>query len=429
MLANNLLDIEILVRQFLGDHQIGITTICKAYFRKPEQLMITSLMEEMIGILKTNYASLISKQYPKEEIDQHLFYVANEFIKNKSREDQSKIIKEYVCPACDNILKYSGQIFHCIQCVEYLKVVSDPKREFLWQTFSKHNKQGYRCPNCSKFIPYPLDGSISIVCPYLNCEFVGSRQQLKTMHHPSIKMAHEELIDDVALDEMIVDPTNPVKSLQDKQQLDEQVKLLKDIIDTLANDTPYSSQSFTIKHKLLCYRAFDNLLRDNAQEMVDYLIHNSRSGGFQHKIFQEYIRLLEASFPFIFKRGSKFHQIETLLDTKLGVFDGISTFETIVPDTGIIKNHTTEMYIGGRKSTVVRPYYIGKLLNIIDVKTKRSLLSRVQEYSFSLIKTDIVSGTQVIVSHLRIPPHYQMGGMVYVNRARQKIVEMAKSNN
>jgi hypothetical protein len=51
----------------------------------------------------------------------------------------------------------------------------------------------------------------------------------------------------------------------------------------------------------------------------------------------------------------------------------------------------------------------------------------VTEYTFSKIKVqDIVPGTEVIVTHLRVPPHYQMGGMVYVNRVRKKIIDRAK---
>lgn len=55
-------------------------------------------------------------------------------------------------------------------------------------------------------------------------------------------------------------------------------------------------------------------------------------------------------------------------------------------------------------------------------------MDRVVDYSFSKIKVrDIDPGTEVIVTHLRIPPHYQMGGMVYINRIKDKIVERAKN--
>jgi hypothetical protein len=93
-----------------------------------------------------------------------------------------------------------------------------------------------------------------------------------------------------------------------------------------------------------------------------------------------------------------------------------------------IKNNTKEFYIGGRKAVYTQPYYIGKLLNVIDKTTKKSLISNVSDYSFSKIRIkDIKPGTEVNVTHLRIPPHYQMGGMVYINRIRKRIVEKSLS--
>jgi hypothetical protein len=64
------------------------------------------------------------------------------------------------------------------------------------------------------------------------------------------------------------------------------------------------------------------------------------------------------------------------------------------------------------------------LINIFDKSNNESLLSNVTDYTFSKIKLkEVIPGTKVSVSHLRIPPHYQMGGMVYVNRIRKKIVD------
>jgi hypothetical protein len=109
------------------------------------------------------------------------------------------------------------------------------------------------------------------------------------------------------------------------------------------------------------------------------------------------------------------------------LFDGISIFDGVVTDKLSIKNGTKEFYIGGRKATYAKPFYIGKLLNVIETKTKNTLIHLVKEYSFSRIRMQgIAPGTLVTVTHLRVPPHYQMGGMVYVNRVRKKIVDRAK---
>jgi hypothetical protein len=228
---------------------------------------------------------------------------------------------------------------------------------------------------------------------------------------------------------LIVSNANIHSGIENDQSFEFQKKLLFNIIETQSNSAHYFSYGFTAHHKTMCYRAFHNLLQQYPKDMVGYLLGNLRSGGFQHKIFQEYIRLLESSLPFTLQRNRELYQVKSLLDPYLGLFDGISIFESNVSNNGIIKNGTTENYVGGRKSSIIRPYYIGKLLNIIDIDTKESLLSKVKEYTFSIIKTDILPNTRVSISHLRIPPHYQMGGMTYVNRVRAKIVKQAKSND
>jgi hypothetical protein len=92
-----------------------------------------------------------------------------------------------------------------------------------------------------------------------------------------------------------------------------------------------------------------------------------------------------------------------------------------------IKNNTQEFYIGNRKGAYAKPYYMGKLLSVINKDTKEPILNNVVEYSFNKIKLkNVPPGTKVIIKHLRVPPHYQMGGMVYVNRIRKKIVERAR---
>src|SRR5208282_1472945 len=107
----------------------------------------------------------------------------------------------------------------------------------------------------------------------------------------------------------------------------------------------------------------------------------------------------------------KFYKVESLLDDNIKIFDGISIFTGIVTDKLEVKNGTTEYYIGGRKASYTKPFYIGKLLSIVDSQSSESLMDNVVEYSFSKIKLqNIQPGGEVIVTHLRIPPHYQMGG-------------------
>jgi len=219
-----------------------------------------------------------------------------------------------------------------------------------------------------------------------------------------------------------------LSKLEVTEDLTNKISLLKEIIETQSNNVPYSSSDFTIRHKQYVYQSFDNLLDKFPTEMVGYLFNSSEShSGFQHKVFQEYIRLLEESLPFFITKHRKLYKIDSVLDESLCLFDGISIFDGVVTDKLSIKNGTKEFYIGGRKATYAKPFYIGKLLNVIETKTKNTLIHLVKEYSFSRIRMQgIAPGTLVTVTHLRVPPHYQMGGMVYVNRVRKKIVDRAK---
>ena len=133
---------------------------------------------------------------------------------------------------------------------------------------------------------------------------------------------------------------------------------------------------------------------------------------------------MEKSLPICYRKSKEIITINSLLD--LNIFSGISNFDAIVSEKLEIENNTKEFYIGGRKAVYAQPFYIGKLLNITF--NDNSLLDNVKEYSFSKIyMKDIEPGIKVNVSHLRIPPHYQMGGMVYINRVRQYI-EQNKNN-
>lgn len=201
---------------------------------------------------------------------------------------------------------------------------------------------------------------------------------------------------------------------------------ISNIIQDKINELQFCKQTFTSHHKILSLQAFNNLLNKFPTEMTDYLKNDSRSGGFQAKLFQEYISLLENSLPFSISKNKKPYIIKTLLDQNLSLFDGISIFKSEISDKLEIKNNTKEFYVGGRKGSLAKPYYIGKLLNIMDSKNN-TLLINVLEYNFSKIKLyNVLPKTEVTVVHLRIPPHYQMGGMVYINRARKQIIENIK---
>ena len=433
----NLLDVDSLIEKFLESHAQGIVTVHRYFYHNDNQVSVRAMIEELMDELRTGCVTFLNKGSPVEELDAYLFYIVNAFCRKHSS-PQVKKKTEYLCPAClflgkENLVFVVNKFFRCDDCEAELKSLSDPKKVALFRTFFKHNKMGYRCDDCERFIPHPLDDSPVVSCPYLDCCFVGSWSSLKRMHHPTSQSNAEILtLDDTTNGKQAFKNSIPVQTAdqQDqllvKEELEHKVSVLMEVIDSQKNAVPYSSSDFTVKHKFLSYEAFNNLLKKYPEEMVSYLLDGSRSGGFQHKVFQEYIRLLEASMPFTYKKNNRQIQIESLLDENLNLFEGISTFEAMVTDKMDIKNGTKEFYIGGRKGAIAKPYYIGKLLSINDMVSKASLIDKVTEYSFSKIKLkDIVPGTEVIVTHLRVPPHYQMGGMVYVNRIRKKIIDRA----
>ena len=328
--------------------------------------------------------------------------------------------KTYICPGCLFLDKHNtnntNDVLECLICKDEISNCKNISYIRLYKAFYIHNKNGYRCSDCKRFIPHPIDNSSIVSCPYPDCYFVGFSSSLRKMHHPSIK----EKIKDIS--SRIVEKISNIDN-----DLYKEITILKNVITEQMDTIFYRSSNFTIKNKIICYTAYLKMIDQFPKEMVEYLLHNSRRGGFQQRIFQEYISLLDRSLPYSFKKNGKLYKIEHLLDKELNLFDGVSSFDEIISDKLEIKNNTQEFYIGGRKASYAEPFYIGKLLNVIDNVSNISLMDRVVKYGFFKIKMrDINPGTNVTVTHLRVPPHYQMGGMVYINRIRKNIVDQAK---
>ncbi len=310
---------------------------------------------------------------------------------------------KYLCPAClylgqHSVLKDSS-LMRCQNCTNKLKT-ADPKYFELFNIFSLHSKKGFHCPECQRFLPQV--NSTQITCPYLDCSFSGSLEDLKRAHHPSLRNKELKPV-------VILTPRN---------------SLINNCIQSLLIKLEFTKSDVTYYHKLATLQAFRNI-SEKYSNFSDYLLNNSRSGGFQHKLFQEYSKILESFLPFNIKKYNKSIQIESLLDINLNIFNGISTFETQI-NSNKIRNETREYYIGGRLGFYTQPYYIGKLLEIVD-SNNNSLLPMVQEYSFNYIKLNHKINDIIKVTHLRIIPHYQMGGMVYINRLRKEIIQQCKS--
>ena len=435
----NLMDVDNLVETFLKEREISIATLHRVHFKNDNQLSLRALREELKEELRTGCVTFINKDSPMEELNDYLFYIANAYCKKIALPPVKHII-EYICPGCVYLGKdYSvipfDKMFKCHECKSELKANElDPQKALFYKTFACHNKSGYRCNGCERFIPQPLDNSSAILCPYFDCFFAGQVTDLHKMHHPTSKTNPEKLILDApqehgsSLKDKLSSSDDALSQLEFSEDLQDKVNLLQDIIESQHNSVAYGSSDATVKQKQCVYQAISNLLMKFPIEMSAYLLNDTDNHmGFQHKIFQEFIRLLEGSLPFVITKNKELFKIDHLLSEELSLFDGKSVFDSIVNDKLIIKNETKEFYIGGRKAAYTKPYYIGKLLSVIHRDTKVPLMKNVKDYSFSRIRMQgIKVGTPVTVEHFRVPPHYQMGGMVYVNRIRKKIVERAK---
>lgn len=403
-------DILKLINTFLRQFQTGIISLHKIYFSGKKKISYKELIEELQPLLKLETINYINKYNQLEELNEHLFYFINQYCKNNSPVFKNK--KQLICPGClylgeKNIVQGSS-FLSCDKCKKLLLTEQDPKKRYLYYSFKSYSKKGYQCSGCKRFLPETLIKQKNIFCPYLDCIFIGQFSNLSNKTHPQ-----SEVVDFIESDE-------------EKQFFiikDNEFNKLKNTINELIIQEEWD-KNLKIKHRLYALQSFKNILEKFPDDFCDYMLHNSRSGGFQNKLFQEYIKIIENNLPILIKRNKKTVVINSLSDPILHLFDGISVFQGIVDENKEVKNNTQEFYIGGRKGVYAKPYYIGKILNIIDNSTGRVILDRVKDYNFQKIKfKDLSPGTQLTITHLRTPPHYQLGGMVYINRTRKLIIE------
>jgi hypothetical protein len=208
------------------------------------------------------------------------------------------------------------------------------------------------------------------------------------------------------------------------------ISRLQQIIIQQSQNTAYYTHDATTNIVQCSYQSFFNLLEQYPQEMSEYLSGSSHKHfGFQSMLFQEMLTLLEQKLPYQIRKNKQVYTINNLLDANLSLFDGISIFEGMADHKLIVKNQTSEFYVGSRKATICKPYFIGRLLEARHRQDNSDLRPFVSSYSFSQVQfRNIQPGTIVKITHLRTAPHYQMGGMSYLNRARQQIIKQLKGS-
>lgn len=413
--------IESFTTEFIAKNIHTINGLCYSFYKDSSKLSMLAFQEIVHEELKKACYSFVNNGHNANYIESYLFACIHKTIKNINNEGKNSV---YICPGCKylskiEILESSSKKLTCNTCKNALNSVKERWEETFYKTFAEHNRKGFKCSDCDNFIPESDDEQIT--CPYPNCTFVGKSSLMKVARHPSIKANLE-------IPRLVQDPADSRTSDMEmivKDDLNEYMDILRECIESQINLLHYKSNESTLVNKMCMYQAFKNTIDKYPDEMISYLVLLNRNVRMQHKIFQEFVRLLEEKIPFSFKKNGKHYEVSSLLDENLCIFNGISIFNTAVDDKFEIQNMTTELYVGGRKGSYCRTFYIGKVVDIINMDTGEYITDKIKEYSFFkvVMRSDIEPGTNVRVMHLSIKPHYQMGGMVYLNRIRRAIVD------
>jgi hypothetical protein len=282
-----------------------------------------------------------------------------------------------------------------------------------------------------------------ICCPYNNCNFSAniSKQNLTKMSHPvTLGTSNDLSLDseyssnekgsstgyDIWQKNLKSNIVDADINIDIKENLEIELNLLKETIAT-QQDRQKSSNTSTSIYKQLMYDAFLNITNEYPEDMVSYLVHmrQTHESSIQARIFQEYVRLIKDALPFSINKANRKIDIASLLDPALNLFYGKSTFKSVVKNNLEIPNETIETYYCISSGKNLGRYYIGDILEIKDLDTGKSLKSKIKEYTFVNIKmsNEVKPGTNVEVTHFIIPPHYDMGAIIYLNRIRKKIVD------
>src|SRR5271166_1990446 len=396
------------------------------------QLPFLAFKEQAYQTVKRASYSFINNNHDSSYLNKYLFKSLNAIVDNDSNLSLSKGMNAYICPGCkflgaaETMQVYKDRIA-CNRCMNKLNDAHCLWEEYFYLTYSQYHKKGYKCDDCLRFIPDK--NSKKLICPYPDCLFVGERFSMKKMRHPMskwYKYGIQTLSD--------ADISNKIRYSSDnrtdaailaKEEIEKYVSIINECIDTQSTMLQFRTDNMTLINKLCMYQAYKNVMEKYPQEIISYLVFMDRTIRIQHKIFQEYVSILEQRIPFTYKSNNSLHTVKSLFDDNLCLFYGESEFSATINKKLEICNNTKEIYVGGRKAAYCKPFYMGKIIDIINTDNNCSILPLMKEHTFSKIvmTNEIVQGTNVLVRHHRIPPHHQMGSMVYLNRIRRKLVD------
>ncbi len=384
--------------------------------------------------------------------------LADQFFWDQSSAKRATVL---ICPGCRELgvkvcLVSESKLWRCSNCTSEIDRLQDDvkggklsteesvsvrARIRIHKSFTLHTRRGFRCPepSCSRFIPESLNGKFGIECPYSDCDFFGQAESLDQMTHPSMLATRQTFSlnqpinssESFGSNTICLQDTFAAETIgaDDKISINEsfvkEYRILLEVIDSQIENVKRTNNNSTRIQKLLMYKSFRLMCEKHPDEMVSYLVHQKQSADspIQARIFQQYVRLIENELPFTIERRGEKIEIFSISDAELDLFSGSSTFDAFVNGNGKIPNNTIETYAGLREYKMYGPCFLGLITSIINKKTGESVLDKVKSHTFVDIDIDLPSGTEVTVTHYRIPSHYELKGLVALQRIRKSIVD------
>lgn len=371
-------------------------------------------------------------------------YVAktlNNLCSELSATNDVKKINHHICPGCKYAhsrtkLEKENNSFRCRVCTNNLENSSKEDKNYnIYSCFSLHSADGKKCKKCSRFIPTVSNGINNINCPFCS-ELLAEDAAIKyhpVSAYPAVAYSLDQTLGDDSTStfkDLVTGEEISADDLMDlMQRKNKEYDMIISAIDGHISKIKRINRDSTIVQKLLMLEAYKYFTEKHPVEMISYLVYKKKTFSFpiQARIFQEYCELIENYLPFTFTKGSgeeqTSHHIVSLTHPDLLLFEGASSFESVVDNNWNIQNNTKEIYVGGRGYKDYGPCFIGRLINVTD-ESGNSLLDDVEYYSFSNIK--MKRGTKykkVIVTHFRIPSHYEIDSLVILQSTRKDIVK------
>lgn len=450
-------DLDWMVPQLVEHFKSKITSYSYKIYKEHNPLAVKSFTEcSQQTLRKATKRFLFEKQFWKTSPERKLGGYLGAALKYKALQETYQLwgtqkTTQIICPGCRdlgnrNFCQESDGLYYCSVCADKVEQLTEDLKkndsgslraelEF-HKAFRTHSRAGYSCPDCFKFIPKSNCGKFAISCPYPRCSYSGQIEDLEKMLHPLAVVARNNVVsmnanvksNDYAIELgallPVTDDADPSIKIEINEIYEKQLATLKLVVNDQINQVKKYGLRGTYHQKLLMYQAFQTMIEKTPEEMVSYLarkIKGVSDGPIQSRIFQEYIKKIEDALPFTIFKGGEDVEILSISDPRLNLFVGKSVFEAEVNEKGIIPNNTIETYTGSRKFKMFGPCFLGKIIDINDYTTNESYLSKLKSHTFAHIETTLMPGTLVKVTHFRIPAHYELGSLVFLQKIRKNI--------